>query len=174
DPRLRDVKTALASNDRRIPHYLIAEGIRMELADLEASNDGKLFIGNGRLVVPFSEKLRTRIIAHIHNSLPGGHGGRTTTYQQVSQWYYWQGMTNTIARFTNNCLTCKRSKVNRTAKHKLLHPLPVPTQYWDDISIDFITPLPKSTWCGHSYQHIMVVVDRLSKMKKFIAMENLE
>ncbi|KAG9381482.1 Chromo domain containing protein [Pyrenophora tritici-repentis] len=82
DPRLRDVKTALASNDRRIPHYLIAEGIRMELADLEASNDGKLFIGNGRLVVPFSEKLRTRIIAHIHNSLPGGHGGRTTTYQQ--------------------------------------------------------------------------------------------
>ncbi|KAF7443630.1 Asp protease 2 multi-domain protein [Pyrenophora tritici-repentis] len=106
DPRLRDVKTALASNDRRIPHYLIAEGIRMELADLEASNDGKLFIGNGRLVVPFSEKLRTRIIAHIHNSLPGGHGGRTTTYQQVSQWYYWQGMTNTIARFTNNCLTC--------------------------------------------------------------------
>ncbi|KAG9385547.1 hypothetical protein A1F94_005094 [Pyrenophora tritici-repentis] len=98
DPRLRDVKTALASNDRRIPHYLIAEGIRMELADLEASNDGKLFIGNGRLVVPFSEKLRTRIIAHIHNSLPGGHGGRTTTYQQVSQWYYWQGMTNTIAR----------------------------------------------------------------------------
>ncbi|KAG9375603.1 hypothetical protein A1F94_013813 [Pyrenophora tritici-repentis] len=110
DPRLRDVKTALASNDRRIPHYLIAEGIRMELADLEASNDGKLFIGNGRLVVPFSEKLRTRIIAHIHNSLPGGHGGRTTTYQQVSQWYYWQGMTNTIARFTNNCLTCKRSK----------------------------------------------------------------
>ncbi|KAI1508200.1 rve multi-domain protein [Pyrenophora tritici-repentis] len=174
DPRLRDVKTALASNDRRIPHYLIAEGIRMELADLEASNDGKLFIGNGRLVVPFSEKLRTRIIAHIHNSLPGGHGGRTTTYQQVSQWYYWQGMTNTIARFTNNCLTCKRSKVNRTAKHSLLHPLPVPTQYWDDISIDFITPLPKSTWCGHSYQHIMVVVDRLSKMKKFIAMENLE
>ncbi|KAF7446660.1 hypothetical protein A1F99_029490 [Pyrenophora tritici-repentis] len=84
DPRLRDVKTALASNDRRIPHYLIAEGIRMELADLEASNDGKLFIGNGRLVVPFSEKLRTRIIAHIHNSLPGGHGGRTTTYQQFA------------------------------------------------------------------------------------------
>ncbi|KAI2477931.1 hypothetical protein Ptr902_10614 [Pyrenophora tritici-repentis] len=63
DPRLRDVKTALASNDR------------------QASNDGKLFISNGRLVVPFSEKLRTRIIAHIHNSLPGGHGGRTTTYQ---------------------------------------------------------------------------------------------
>ncbi|KAK1912794.1 hypothetical protein P3342_004730 [Pyrenophora teres f. teres] len=174
DPRLNDVKRALASNDRRIPHYLIAEGIRMELADLEVSDEGKLFIGNGRLVVPFSEKLRTRIIAHIHNSLPGGHGGRTTTYQQVSQWYYWQGMTDTIARFTNSCMTCKRSKVNRSAKHGLLHPLPVPTQYWDDISIDFITPLPTSTWCGHAYQHIMVVVDRLSKMKKFIAMENLE
>jgi hypothetical protein len=146
----------------------------MELGDLESSDDGRLFIGSGQLVVPFSEKLRTRIIKHYHDSLPGGHGGRTTTYQQVSEHYYWQGMTDTIARFTNSCTTCKRSKVNRTAKHGLLHPLPVPTHYWDNISIDLITPLPGSTWCGHTYKHIMVVVDRLSKMKKFIAMENLE
>ncbi|CAE7021123.1 rve domain containing protein [Pyrenophora teres f. teres] len=126
DPRLNDVKRALASNERRIPHYLIAEGIRIELADLEVSDEAYL------------------------------------------------AAMEVVPRPTNNCMTCKRSKVNRSAKHGLLHPLPVPTQYWDDISIDFITPLPTSTWCGHAYQHIMVVVDRLSKMKKFIAMENLE
>ncbi|EFQ89999.1 hypothetical protein PTT_13528 [Pyrenophora teres f. teres 0-1] len=83
-------------------------------------------------------------------------------------------MTDTIVRFTNNCTTCRRSKVNRYAKHGLLHLLPVPEKYWVDISIDFITLLPPSKWCGHLYRHIMVVVDRLSKKKKFIAMENME
>ncbi|KAI2474882.1 hypothetical protein Ptr902_13704 [Pyrenophora tritici-repentis] len=74
DPRLRDVKTALASNDRRIPHYLIAEGIRMELADLEASNDGKLFIGNGRLVVP-----------SVRNSVRGLSHTSTIAYRAATE-----------------------------------------------------------------------------------------
>ncbi|CAE7222323.1 RNA-directed DNA polymerase [Pyrenophora teres f. teres] len=174
DARLTAIRDALNNGHRRIPHHLIAEGVRLELGDLETNAEGKLFMRYNRLLVPFSEKLRTRIIKDTHDSLPGGHGGRTTTYQQVSQWYYWQGMTDTIARFTNNCTTCRRSKVNRHAKHGLLHPLPVPEKYWVDISIDFITPLPPSKWCGHSYRHIMVVVDRLSKKKKFIAMENME
>jgi hypothetical protein len=146
----------------------------MELGDLEASDDGKLFLRDNRLVVPFSGKLRTRIIKHTHDAPTGGHGGRSTTFQQVSEWYYWQGMTDTIARFTNNCPTCRRSKTSRTAKHGLLHPLPVPARYWEDISVDFITPLPASAWNGSSYRHIMVIVDRLSKKKKFIPMENLE
>ncbi|KAI1508209.1 rve domain containing protein [Pyrenophora tritici-repentis] len=174
DARLTAIRDALNNGHRRIPHHLIAEGVRLELGDLETNAERKLFMRYNRLLVPFSEKLRTRIIKDIHDSLPGGHGGRTTTYQQVSQWYYWQGMTDTIARFTNNCTTCRRSKVNRHAKHGLLHPLPVPEKYWTDISIDFITPLPPSKWCGHSYRHIMVVVDRLSKKKKFIAIENME
>ncbi|KAI1555918.1 hypothetical protein PtrEW7m1_012252 [Pyrenophora tritici-repentis] len=174
DARLTAIRDALNNGHRRIPHHLIAEGVRLELGDLETNAERKLFMRYNRLLVPFSEKLRTRIIKDIHDSLPGGHGDRTTTYQQVSQWYYWQGMTDTIARFTNNCTTCRRSKVNRHAKHGLLHPLPVPEKYWTDISIDFITPLPPSKWCGHSYRHIMVVVDRLSKKKKFIAIENME
>jgi len=174
DARLRAIKDALIAGDRRIPHHLVAEGLRLELSDLEVNDEGQLLMRHNRLMIPFSDKLRTRVVKHIHDSLPGGHGGRTTTYQQVSEWYYWQGMTDTIARFTNNCMTCRRSKVNRNAKHGLLHPLPVPEKYWEDISIDFITPLPLSHWCGKAYRHIMVVVDRLSKKKKFIAMENLE
>lgn len=49
-----------------------------------------------------------------------------------------------------------------------LQPLPMPSQIWEDIAVDFIDGLPvlkgKST--------ILVVVDRLSKNVHFIAMSH--
>ena len=43
--------------------------------------------------------------------------------------------------------------------------MPVPTHRWKDLSMDFVTGLPLSAdWKGDSYNSILVIVNRLTKM----------
>ena len=83
-------------------------------------------------------------------------------------------MTDTVARFIKSCLDYKRSKNYQEGKHGLLKPLLILERYWYDISINFITPLPIYVRYGRNYQHILVVVDRLSKKRKYIPLDSLK
>jgi hypothetical protein len=49
-----------------------------------------------------------------------------------------------------------------------LQPLQVPTYPWEEVTMDFITELPTSTFTGILYDSILVVVDRLTKMSHYI------
>lgn len=49
-----------------------------------------------------------------------------------------------------------------------MQPLPIPAQIWEDISLDFITHLPKSG----EFDTILVVVDRLSKYSHLIPLSH--
>src|SRR5205809_7052807 len=46
-----------------------------------------------------------------------------------------------------------------------LRPLRIPTRPWESIGMDFLGPLPKST---KGNDMILIIVDRLTKMAKFI------
>ena len=159
---------------RKVPYDITKNHFKLELGDCQVL-DNLLYVKTRLYVPPNKDNtLYTSIIKEVHTSLPGGHAGRSSTYDRLSRWYYWPRMTNMVARFIRSCNICKRSKSYREGKQGLLKPLPIPDRYWTDISIDFITPLPVSLRYGRKYQHIMVVVDRLSKKKKFVPLDSLE
>lgn len=172
DNVIQDIIQAKMSGQRKPPLDIIKNHVKLELGDCRVVND--LLYVSDRLYVPDNPELRTEIIRNIHDTPPGGHAGRSSTYDRLSRHYYWPRITDSVARYVKSCHVCKRSKTYREGKQGLLKPLPIPDRYWQDISIDFITPLPTCLRYGRSYQNIMVVVDRLSKKKKFIPLDSLE
>lgn len=75
-------------------------------------------------------------------------------------------MTKSVRQFIRNCQTCQAAKYKSTSSPGLLQPLPIPEEVWCDVSMDYITGLPKSM----GKDVIFVVVDRLSKYAHFVAL----
>ena len=70
-----------------------------------------------------------------------------------------------IARYVARCDTCKRVKAIHMKTAGPLQSLPIPTWKWEDISMDFIVGLPRTT---KGYDSIWVIVDRLTKISHFL------
>ena len=67
--------------------------------------------------------------------------------------------------YVKGCDICLASKAVRHKPYGDLQLLPIPTHQWKDLSMDFVTGLPILTdWKGDSYDSILVIVDRLTKM----------
>lgn len=81
---------------------------------------------------------------------------------------FWFGMKQSVQQFVMGCDTCQRQNYLAAAPGGLLQPLNIPEQIWEEISMDFITGLPKSK----GYEAILVVVDRLSKYNHFIPLKH--
>ena len=66
------------------------------------------------------------------------------------------------------CLVLQQNKVETIKTLGLLQTLSIPSQHWEEISMDFITGLPKS----EEKSVIGVVVDRLTKYVNFCALSH--
>lgn len=125
--------------------------------------DGFLF-WDDRLVVADENQLRVKLLDHIHRQPAVGHPGRKRTLQLVRDRYYWPRQRKTIERYLRNCHECRRAKAPSGKYQGLLRPLPIPERPWRHISVDFVGPLPESDGANT----IMVVIDRLTKLRHYI------
>jgi hypothetical protein len=107
-------------------------------------------------------------LMECHNWPMGGHFGVTRTYYKLKVKYYWENMLQDVKDWIHDCMVCKKAKAPRHAPYGLLNPLPVPDGPWKEVTMDFITDLPPSSYLGQVYDQILVVVDRFSKMAHYI------
>jgi len=136
----------------------LSSPVKVSVSDCTIDENGYLRF-RGRLWVPNYEPLRTAIVQELHDSVLTGHPGKNGTIAVVSRDFFWPNLQATVKQFVRNCGVCGRTKVWRDRKHGLLRPLPVPEQQWQEISVDFVGPLPMS----NGFDTIAVFTDRLSK-----------
>lgn len=133
----------------------LAHGVRSEYNLV----DGFIFRSN-QLCIPECS-LRLQVIKELHDE---GHVGRDRTPKLVTDSYFGPTLRRDVESFVARCTTCQRSK-GPASNAGLSLPLPIPTQPWSDISMDFVLGLPRTQRGNDS---IFVVVDRFSKMAHFV------
>jgi len=123
---------------------------------------------SGRIWVGANVTLQQRIISALHASAIGGHSGFPVTHSRVKKLFCWKGLKRTVKDFVSVCTICIQAKPDRSRYPGLLAPLPVPTEAWQVISMDFIEGLPTSA----SSNCIMVIVDKLTKYAHFVPLHH--
>ncbi|GKA85546.1 putative reverse transcriptase domain-containing protein, partial [Tanacetum coccineum] len=88
---------------------------KLRMEKLEPRADGTLCF-NGRSWLPYMKKL-----------------------------YWWPNMKANIATYVSKCLTCAKVKAKHQRTSGLLVQPEIPKWKWDNITMDFVTKLPKSS-----------------------------
>nr|AAM14693.1 Putative polyprotein [Oryza sativa Japonica Group]ABB46770.2 retrotransposon protein, putative, Ty3-gypsy subclass [Oryza sativa Japonica Group] len=125
---------------------------------------GTVWLGE-RICVPENKELKDTIMKEAHETLYSIHPGSTKMYQDLKQQFWWASMRHEIAEYVALCDVCQRVKAEHQKPAGLLQPLKIPEWKWEEIGMDFITGLPRTS-AGHD--SIWVVVDRLTKVAHFI------
>ncbi|GKA20583.1 putative reverse transcriptase domain-containing protein [Tanacetum coccineum] len=76
-----------------------------------------------------------------------------------------------IATYVSKCLTCTKVKAEHQRPSGLLVKSKTPQWKWDNITMDFVMKLPKSS---QGYDTIWVIVDRLTKAAIFMPMRETD
>ena len=170
DQEVQKWKNAYAKD----PHFIqVLEGRKKDgdanltFQQYHYSEDGLIYfedsIGNTRLCVP--KDLRVEIMMEAHNTVTeAAHGGYFKTYNRISATYYWPRMSREIKKFVNTCDICQKTKPRRHGPMGLLQPIPILSQPFEVVSMDFIPELPVSD----GFDNVLVIVDKLTKYAIFI------
>ncbi|GJZ39537.1 putative reverse transcriptase domain-containing protein [Tanacetum coccineum] len=137
---------------------------------LEPRADGTLCL-NGRSWLPCYGDLRTVIMHESHKSKYSIHPGSDKMYQDMKKLYWWPNMKADIATYVSKCLTCAKVKAEHQRPSGLLVQPKIPEWKWDNITMDFVTKLPKTS---QGYDTIWVIVDRLTKSAIFTPMRETD
>ncbi|KAL5540439.1 hypothetical protein UlMin_044955 [Ulmus minor] len=136
-------------------------------ANFSVSTDGILHY-KGRLCIPDDAQFKEQLLSEAHATPYSVHPGATKMYQDLKERFWWSGMKKEVAEYVAKCLTCQKVKAEHQRPGGELQPLEIPEWKWDQITMDFIVGLPKTTkghdaiWTdGQSERTIQILEDML-------------
>lgn len=159
------------------PQFLFVEELRQELAQdpsyqvlcqkvtsdphsMQGFNiSNGLLLKEGRIWVLPNSRFKVLLMKEFHETPIGGHAGVVKTLKRLSANFYWKSMRKDIKEFVAQCMVYQQTKYSTSKPRGLLQPLPIPSNFWEVISLDFVTGLPHSG----GYSVLFVVADRFSK-----------
>ncbi|GJR45612.1 reverse transcriptase domain-containing protein [Tanacetum coccineum] len=155
--------------EARKEEYYGTEDLSGMIQNLEPRTDGTLCLKN-RSWIPCFGDLRALIMHESHKSKYSIHPGSDKMYQDLKKLYWWPNMKAEIATYVSKCMTCAKVKAEYQKPSGLLVQPKIPKWKWENITMDFVTKLPKT---ASGQDMIWVIVDRLTKSAHFLpAKEN--
>ncbi|GJX27176.1 putative reverse transcriptase domain-containing protein [Tanacetum coccineum] len=164
-----------AQAEARKRENCVTEDLYGMIKKLEPRADRTLCLRN-RSWIPCFGDLRSLIMHDSHKSKYSIHPGSDKMYQDLKKLYWWPNMKVEIATYVSKCLTYSKVKDEYQKPSGLLVQPVILVWKWENITMDFITKLPKTST---SQDTIWVIVDRLTKSAHFLpikendSMENL-
>ncbi|GKC52909.1 putative reverse transcriptase domain-containing protein [Tanacetum coccineum] len=155
-----------AQLEARKEENFINEDLRGMINKLEPRADGTLCLNN-RSWIPCLGDLRALIMHESHKSKYSIHPGSDKMYQDLKKLYWWPNMKAEIATYVSKCLTCAKVKIEYQKPSGLLVQPEIPQWKWENITMDFVTKLPRT---AAGQDTIWVIVDRLTKSAHFLPM----
>ncbi|GJV34383.1 putative reverse transcriptase domain-containing protein [Tanacetum coccineum] len=134
-----DVKLA----DERIIRKANVSARQPEQEGTEPPLKGSSLSHDYRSWLPCYGDLRTVIMHESHKSKYSIHPGSDKMYQDMKKLYWWPNMKADIATYVSKCLTCAKVKAEHQRPSGLLVQPKIPQWKWDNITMDFVTKLPK-------------------------------
>ena len=131
--------------------------------DFKVSLDGTLLF-KGRTCIPDIPEIKEQLLEEAHQIPYFVHLGVTNMYQDLKRQYWWPRMKRDVIRFMEKCLTCQQIKAGHQRPAGTLQPLEIPEWKWKQVTMDFVSGLPR-TRQGHD--SIWIIVDRLTKSSHF-------
>jgi hypothetical protein len=137
--------------------YVDLASFHKSVADTFWDPDSGRLVKLGLILVPTS-KLRT-VCLEVHDR---GHYGHDKSLSLLRRRYSGEGIAKVMGELVASCFTCQATKSMNRAPYGCLAHLPVPTDAFSEISMDYLS-LPSVTDArGTTYNFLLVVLCRLT------------
>jgi Integrase zinc binding domain len=99
-------------------------------------------------------KLRQALMHGAHDALVAGHLGFNMPYERLRQGVTRPEMYSELKAYVRSCDSCQWNKTLNQKPIGLLKPLEIPTERFEQVSMDFITNFPVTATPGSRGLHV--------------------